>query len=697
LLVNILLIAAISLPVCLGSCDEAATTIPDTTRVLDETTLNGLSAGSVNSSTLSFDNITGLLSSLSVGDVIVCGVSNVTPYGLLRKVTNIAAEGNQMTVETVKATLEDAIEQCTIDGNWHLEPDGDFVPLETQETSIEDTASAEAGGVLTATPLASGQGFYRHIDDVPLYDGITADIWASGDLDFDIGFTIRRFKLTACHFIATDSMTSQLELLIGINHPAVQAKRELYRHYFSPLTIMVGVVPVVVVPILTINVGLDGEVTAGMTVGVTETSSVTAGLQYSDGKWSKIADFSISHEWQRPELTAGCEVKAYVGLQVNFLLYNVAGPYGEIRGYLELDADMYKTPWWELYGGVEADVGFRMEVLGREIVDYELPLAIGWRTLLAQAETAQAVMFPDPNLEAAIREAIGKPSEDIYASDLEGLTYLDASDRGISDLTGLEYCVRLGGLDLWGNDVSDLSPLANLTGLGQLGLTGNPVADISPLAGLTNLEVLYVNGSQITDISPLAGLTKLENLMIDANQISDILPLAGLTSLSYLDLSDNQIVDISPLASLTSLEELSAYENQIEQLSPLAGLTSLTTLWLDSNQITDISPLAGLSNLKWLGVDWNQISDILPLAGLTTLELLDLYGNQISDVSPLVDLTGLTNLDLGDNQVGDISPLVDNTGLGEGDEVALYGNPLSEDSISIYIPELLARGVTVQY
>jgi len=57
----------------------------------------------------------------------------------------------------------------------------------------------------------------------------------------------------------------------------------------------------------------------------------------------------------------------------------------------------------------------------------------------------------------------------------------------------------------------------------------------------------------------------------------------------------------------------------------------------------------------------------------------------------------LTALDLGDNRVSDIYPLVQNDGLGEGDVVWLWGNPLSAASRNTYIPELKARGVTVNY
>ncbi|MCL0099037.1 hypothetical protein M1O16_04295 [Dehalococcoidia bacterium] len=61
---------------------------------------------------------------------------------------------------------------------------------------------------------------------------------------------------------------------------------------------------------------------------------------------------------------------------------------------------------------------------------------------------AVVVIFPDPNLEAVIREVINKPEGDIYRSDLEELTEFDASGKDISNLSGLEYCASLTELRL---------------------------------------------------------------------------------------------------------------------------------------------------------------------------------------------------------------------------------------------------------
>jgi len=166
------------------------------------------------------------------------------------------------------------------------------------------------------------------------------------------------------------------------------------------------------------------------------------------------------------------------------------------------------------------------------------------------------VTFPDSNLEAAIREAINKPEGLIYISDLESLTDLIAIQRGISDLTGLEYCKNLQyKLDLQGNNISDISPLAGLANLQGLDLNDNNISDISPLAGLTNLEWLVFTDNNISDISPLAGLTSLKSLDLVHNNISDISPLARLTNLDWLPLGGNNISDISPLVANSGLSE----------------------------------------------------------------------------------------------------------------------------------------------
>ena len=351
------------------------------------------------------------------------------------------------------------------------------------------------------------------------------------------------------------------------------------------------------------------------------------------------------------------------------------------------------------------------------------------------------VTFADPNLEAAVRQVISKPEGPIYSSDMDGLTDLYAEQRSISNLSGLEHCTSMTRVKLWKNQISDISPLANLTNLTVLDLGGNRISDISSLANLTSLTDLWLWGNRISDISHLSNLTRLTMIDLGNNQIKDVSPLADLTGLTTVHLESNEINDMSPLTDLTDLTHLDLGLNQITDISSLANLNNLTGLglsghpiddisrvvdltkltWLrlrdsqiidisalrdligltglglSSNRISDISPLASLSSLTYLDLEDNEISDISPLANLTSLTVLSLEHNQISDISYLANLTSLMVLSLKYNQISDISPLLDNEGISEGDEVYLIGNPLSSDSINIYIPQLEARGVTVYY
>ncbi len=148
-------------------------------------------------------------------------------------------------------------------------------------------------------------------------------------------------------------------------------------------------------------------------------------------------------------------------------------------------------------------------------------------------------------------------------------------------------------------------------------------------------------------------------------------------------------------SDLEGLTSLSASQKNIADLTGLEYATSLTSLLIHSNQISDLSPLVNLTSLVELGLVDNQISDISPLVNLTSLTWLNLAHNQISDISPLANLTNLTKLWICYNQISDISPLVENEEFSTGDYVCMKENPLSPDSLNIYIPQLKARGVKV--
>ncbi len=208
---------------------------------------------------------------------------------------------------------------------------------------------------------------------------------------------------------------------------------------------------------------------------------------------------------------------------------------------------------------------------------------------VAKAENDNVVNIPDENLEAAIRDAIDKPEEDILPEDMESLFVLYIPGEGVENLTGLEYAVNLEELILRDNQVSDLSPLEGLTNLRWLSLSNNQISDISLLGGLTNVELLWLTGNDVGDISALANMTDMERIWLSRNQVSDISPLEDLTGLVELFLADNQVSDVSALSEMTNLRWLTLQYNYLDISEDSEAMAIINDL-IDGGTDVDYEP-----------------------------------------------------------------------------------------------------------
>ena len=277
---------------------------------------------------------------------------------------------------------------------------------------------------------------------------------------------------------------------------------------------------------------------------------------------------------------------------------------------------------------------------------------------------SDVVNIRDNNLLKAINNQLGRGEvlDSVTIADMERLTTLNAQERDIFSIEGLEYAINLRTLYLYNNKISDISSLGNLTSLNKLYLYNNRISDISSLGNLTSLNALSLYSNQISDISDINNLTNLTYLQLANNQISDILALSNLFKLKELYLDNNQISNISPLRNLTNLNILclgygDSSGNNIKDVSPIENLVNLKKLYLQNNKIEDISILNNLTNLTHLYLNNNQISNIPSLSNLTNLTYLDISNNQISDISSINNLTNLNTLYLNNNQISDISPI----------------------------------------
>lgn len=363
--------------------------IPTTTKVLDQSTMQNLSDVSGDSSTFTFDQSTPQLESLSSGDVIVAGITNFTPDGALRKVTGVSEIGNETVVYTTQATLVDAIEKGTIELTKTLTPN-DISSASALKSSVTLIVKK-----LQTPETQAPDGFYVDMKDVVLYDedgnlGTTDDqIKANGSISinpsFNFNVEIEDFQLKQLSFINTTTESARLELKAEIEILDIHKKEEFVLYKFKPIIIWIGNVPVWITPVLTVSVGLDGDVSSGITASVTQDATLTAGLTYNNGTLSPVSNLSASN-FQFDSLSLlkeECSVKGFIGAQLSLLIYGVIGPYAEIDGYLELVADPLSSPWWELYGGIDVPIGVKFKIFNYLLIDYDYTINI-YNVLLAQ-------------------------------------------------------------------------------------------------------------------------------------------------------------------------------------------------------------------------------------------------------------------------------------------------------------------------
>ncbi len=364
--------------------------IPDNTKVDDDSAAQNLSSVSEDQSVLTFDQNTPYAKSLQPGDVIVSGVTDATPDGLLRKVTNVSTGGSEITVETSEATLEDAIEdgESNLDQPLTANDIESFVPLIEGVTLRRPEAGAlsDQGAVQAIQACLDLNGVLYDHDGNSNTKGDQIRISGEACLSpiFRFGIGISWFRLR--HVVFSTGVSESISLQLDAQYSASFSKEiQIAKIRFKPVKVQVGYVPLVFVPVLTVYVGIEGEVSAGITTRVTQSAEFIVGVAYHRGQgWAPIKTLSADFDYELPKVSMGAGVKVYAGPEFGFYLYGMAGPYANIEGYLDLQLDPLSNPWLSLYGGIDVGVGVKARAFGKTLFDYGIDPLIEYRELIAQ-------------------------------------------------------------------------------------------------------------------------------------------------------------------------------------------------------------------------------------------------------------------------------------------------------------------------
>ncbi|KAA1804348.1 Internalin-A [Bacillus cereus] len=231
---------------------------------------------------------------------------------------------------------------------------------------------------------------------------------------------------------------------------------------------------------------------------------------------------------------------------------------------------------------------------------------------------------------------------------VKSLIVVEAKNKGIQDVSGLEYMTNLENLKLEEVKLKNIKFISGLRQLKSLSITYGELEDIGPLAELEHIEFLTLRNNKISDLSPLSQMKKIKMLDLNSNYIKDIKPLFTVKSLKTLTVANNQISNdnLAGIEQLKNVKNLSLSNNGLTNIEHITSMKKLVELDLAKNELENIEPLSRLSTVQSLNLEENYISDITPLSHLTDLYDLKLGSNEIRDVRPVQELRKRIYIDI---------------------------------------------------
>jgi len=342
------------------------------------------------------------------------GVTEQTPYGLLRKVKTIIKGGkdsSEIIIETEFASLEEAIEQGEFYFNEALKAEDAKEPIcyvkgvefIRDKSTIRDSKIQllEFNFNINAIIYDGDNNPNTEIDNITLTGQITFDydLLLSGKFAFP-------HKLKELEFQNIVEVEKKLGVNVGGSVELFSYEKVLWTQDLGIKTILIGgIFPVVLHPIITISANVEGEIFAKVTAEVTDKDIYTAGIKFDNGIWQPISsheDFSYPPSLS---LSTGGAVTFGIGPKLECKVYGVVGPYCKTILYGKAIADIYTNPWWKLYVGIKADAGIKIKIFSKVFASAEL-IILDLKKIIAQADGP----FSNINHAPVISDLTANPS-----------------------------------------------------------------------------------------------------------------------------------------------------------------------------------------------------------------------------------------------------------------------------------------------
>lgn len=361
-----------------GVCQNAL--IPLTTKIADNATRAALASFDMNTGRMIFGSETPLIKNLRANDVLVSKPGPAAPYGYLRKIRSVTKVQGMYVLETVQASINEAVTRGEVDASGPIEANESTAALDASFRTLSEFDSA--------LPTQFGEGFVfeKSFDETFEFDGHDVDIQGNGrarvkgyvrfQAGYDIGLGVEE-----CFDEIPPVCVDRFEARMGANQysridvdgtfdGSIRKEKILDTKFFRPIVIFIGPFPIVLVPVVDIVVGLNGDAHVEFRFAAELSEQLVAGAKWTDPGdggvgWQNVSNFETPQgRVIDSDLSLDMQLIGYGKGVAKLLFYGVAGPGFAGRAGMKIRVQTGNKPLWSIYGHLGAEVLFQVNFGG---------------------------------------------------------------------------------------------------------------------------------------------------------------------------------------------------------------------------------------------------------------------------------------------------------------------------------------------
>ncbi len=312
---------------------------------------------------------------LKVNDILVDSVSEKAPNGYLRRIVEIQKDGDKTILKTEQARFTDAVLSGKIkyrSGKLQRSQvaNAEFVDgVELVKESVQTRGKFTVFNIKFDKELESEDGNVR------------GKVKVKGEANVDLEFIFESewsFNETLVPPVQVDLFKTGIGIHqaadINIEGEATAGFNKTFTLgsiYFTPITIMVGTVPLVFSPEIDLILTAEGKIHGEVKMKAGESYDGELGVQYTnDDGWEGLGKSDFKKYFETPSLDAKAKFAVGVGPRAGLKLYGLAGLTAGLMAKAELNAHIQTKPdKWDLNMqiGLCATAGAEVDLLFKEV------------------------------------------------------------------------------------------------------------------------------------------------------------------------------------------------------------------------------------------------------------------------------------------------------------------------------------------